>query len=200
MHLKDVEGHEVDGGVLRWRPGQKIVFTTTHDQNYLQSRLGELPGSAGHQIIVKPFDFSQLLSRMPSKPRFRGLPLAHNGNAIQSDPVTGCAVDLRRQRAFDLKNVRRLRIARVQSDNLNHLAAEEPLAPDSLIKWIGIKHVTGPDLQRDEEWVVPSFPRIARRRGRWRGRPPGVWLMAAPDAGTNIEQPGFRRYARQPDC
>ena len=69
-HLKDVEGHKVAGRILGERPGQKIVFTTTHDQNYLRSRLGELPDSAGHQIIVKPFDFSQLLSLMPSKPRF----------------------------------------------------------------------------------------------------------------------------------
>lgn len=66
-HLKDMEGHEVASRILQDRPGQKIVFTTTHDQGYLRSRLGDLPG-ANHQIMVKPFDFTQLLSMMP-KPR-----------------------------------------------------------------------------------------------------------------------------------
>lgn len=47
------------------KPGQKIVFTTTHDQGYLQSRLDDLPGSKDHQIVVKPFDFMQLMGMLP---------------------------------------------------------------------------------------------------------------------------------------
>lgn len=66
-HLKDAEGHEIAGRILREKPAQKIVFTTTHDQNYLRSRLEDLPGGASHRIMVKPFDFSQLTSLMPAK-------------------------------------------------------------------------------------------------------------------------------------
>jgi CheY-like chemotaxis protein len=69
-HLKDAEGHEIAERILHENPAQKIVFTTTHDQNYLRSKLEDLlPGSASHQIIimVKPFDFSQLQSLMPAK-------------------------------------------------------------------------------------------------------------------------------------
>ena len=64
-HLKDIEGREVAGRILQNRSGQKIIFTTTHDKGYLRSRLGDLPGSENHQIMVKPFDFTQLLGMMP---------------------------------------------------------------------------------------------------------------------------------------
>ena len=64
-HLIDIEGREVAGRILQAKPGQKIVFTTTHDQGYLRSRLGDMPGSKDQQIMVKPFDFMQPMGMLP---------------------------------------------------------------------------------------------------------------------------------------
>lgn len=66
-HLKDMEGPEVASAILQRRQDQRIVFTTTSDQAALSVKLEGLLGSAGHKIMTKPFDFSQLLKLVPAK-------------------------------------------------------------------------------------------------------------------------------------
>ena len=65
-HLRDMEGPEVAGAILQKRRGQRIVFTTTSDQATLRTKLDDLLGGTDHQIMIKPFDFFQLLKLMPA--------------------------------------------------------------------------------------------------------------------------------------
>jgi CheY-like chemotaxis protein len=60
-HLQDIDGVKVAEQLLKKRPQQKIVFTTTSSEGVLRSAFQGVLKLSNVSILVKPFEFTSLL-------------------------------------------------------------------------------------------------------------------------------------------
>lgn len=61
-HLRDMDGIKVTEKLLRNRPNQRIVLTSTSPEKIIRSNIQSLQWIAEMPILVKPFEFTKLLS------------------------------------------------------------------------------------------------------------------------------------------